>query len=181
MLRLDKCLRGLGNVLSQQFPTSIGAQTTTAAVPASFNTIKVPAVPDFDRCSDQQVPPRKPRSRRPCPSSSRLRSVLRRIAPRAPTRKEPSPSSSRLRSVLRREASRTTRDTRRSQQFPTSIGAQTRRQRGHLRVGRRGPSSSRLRSVLRLNVARLSCSVGMSPSSSRLRSVLRQAPLVVLT
>ena len=39
---------------SQQFPTSIGAQTPTYRV-RMLLTAPVPAVPDFDRCSDKST------------------------------------------------------------------------------------------------------------------------------
>ena len=121
---------------------------SNAAGPYSVHP--VPAVPDFDRCSDK----------------SRLQST---------TRPPTSPSSSRLRSVLRRAESRSSETFARvpavpdfdrcsdqdeiseliyhaeSQQFPTSIGAQTAR-RLQARRTRRRPSSSRLRSVLRQGV-----------------------------
>ena len=41
--------------VSQQFPTSIGAQTLSGA--AIVRPTTVPAVPDFDRCSDGSTAP----------------------------------------------------------------------------------------------------------------------------
>ena len=181
--------------MSQQFPTSIGAQTivivgmfmsslvpavpdfdrcsdphnyrdtvdhgTVPAVP-DFDRCsdgsddrpehcpsRVPAVPDFDRCSDARVLVPRP-SRAACPSSSRLRSVLRQ-GKRIPawsvlieSQQFPTSIGAQTRIHAFVPPSRFA-----SQQFPTSIGAQTRRKRGIL-LPHQCPSSSRLRSVLRL-------------------------------
>ena len=136
------------------------------------------------------------------PSSSRLRSVLRRIAPAArySAKSVPAvPDFDRCSDDAHRwpGGSRA----RRSQQFPTSIGAQTRPSQ-RIAPLLLGPSSSRLRSVLRLlafkgekspaervpavpdfdrcsdrGSAFLLGAFSSSPSSSRLRSVLRRGSM----
>ena len=123
VLRQEEPLLKRPHVLvSQQFPTSIGAQTP----------------PGWSR----------PRRWRRCPSSSRLRSVLRqscRLACRHMTIVPAVPDFDRCSDIdqpLKRNS------TGRSQQFPTSIGAQTMVSL-LLRDSGSSPSSSRLRSVLR--------------------------------
>ena len=158
---------------SQQFPTSIGAQTSKLSTVSFY--CQVPAVPDFDRCSDSTNVCVVLETF--CPSSSRLRSVLR------PPRRQSLPPSTRLR----------------SQQFPTSIGAQTSKYRrvnlapdAHVPAvpdfdrcsdgSPPGPQPERSRVPAvpdfdrcsdAKHRARLATHVG--PSSSRLRSVLRPA------
>ena len=111
----------------------------------------VPAVPDFDRCSDKKYGKRKDRVA--CPSSSRLRSVLRHGR-----------SHPRIAAYMG------------SQQFPTSIGAQT-----------INPDASREGDTMvpavpdfdRCSDAQEGCAsegAATRPSSSRLRSVLRPRP-----
>ena len=119
--------------------------------PAFFDISRsdVPAVPDFDRCSDPKIPMDPRPVRRWSPSSSRLRSVLRPEELGRPNDVRHRPSSSRLRSVLRpahpghpthhvlvpavpdfdrcsdKSIVGDIRESVASQQFPTSIGAQT--------------------------------------------------------
>ena len=179
---------------SQQFPTSIGAQTLDSRAARAGQ-----ASPSSSRLRSVLRPRKWPASRsrvEPRPSSSRLRSVLRHVTDRCLTQRvnvpavpdfdrcsdstrrptssaSGSPSSSRLRSVLRPAKGRQD-DARNgvpavpdfdrcsdspsscdrqpldvSQQFPTSIGAQTRRTGRTLDGWHMCPSSSRLRSVLR--------------------------------
>jgi hypothetical protein len=85
----------------------------------------VPAVPDFDRCSDEQT------------------KLLRQLVTLVPAVPDFDRCSD-------KRANRLLPSTpRQSQQFPTSIGAQTARNATVSRGSCWGPSSSRLRSVLR--------------------------------
>ena len=141
-----------------------------APVPAGSGRLNVPAVPDFDRCSDRttrlgSVPnrtvPAVPDFDRcsdafvvfKCDSDRRSQQFPTSIGAqtRGRTRRRATgsgPSSSRLRSVLRRPSTLVAPGPATSQQFPTSIGAQTRPLDPTGRLPS-GPSSSRLRSVLR--------------------------------
>ena len=92
--------------VSQQFPTSIGAQTGEAHS-CLERSHRVPAVPDFDRCSDED----------PC-----LRTAVEICVPAVPDFDRCSDQAKAWDSIAAPV----------SQQFPTSIGAQTR-----LKGGRR--------------------------------------------
>ena len=110
-------------VKSQQFPTSIGAQTANIRQLALHHVV-VPAVPDFDRCSDAlRLAPLALRSARvpAVPDFDRCSDRPDSVN----TGSSSSPSSSRLRSVLRPDEMRVRPEPYQSQQFPTSIGAQT--------------------------------------------------------
>ena len=157
---------------SQQFPTSIGAQTRSIAHDSRHTS--VPAVPDFDRCSD-------PPATRTSPSGSarsqqfptsigaqtERRETLvfsRHESQQFPTSIGAQTGAPRRPDVVRDE----------SQQFPTSIGAQTRGPDAHQAAPKRVPAVPDFdRCSDEWSNRTLFYGQYKRPSSSRLRSVLR--------